>query len=123
MTVLEALVRADLARPNEIEQSQKLQWLSALDGQIHAELLEAYRGAPEPFSGYNGQTELRTAQLLVPFPYDELYLRYLVMRIDLEQGELERYNNDAACFNRLWQSCAAHYGRTHEPLTVPALRF
>ena len=79
--------------------------------------------APEPFSGYDGQTELRTAQLLVPFPYDELYLRYLVMRIDLEQGELERYNNDAACFNRLWQSCAAHYGRTHEPLSVSALRF
>ena len=60
---------------------------------------------------------------MIPFPYDELYPRYLAMRIDLEHGELERYNNDAALFNRLWQTTAAHYCRTHSPKGVGQLKF
>lgn len=123
MTILQALAEADRQSPNEINTEQKLRWLSTLDGQIQKELLEAYQGELAPFSGYNAGTELRTTNLLVPFPFDDLYLRYLVMRIDLEQGELERYNNDAAAFNRIWQSYAAHHGRTHDPLGEKRLRF
>lgn len=123
MTILEAITQADLARPNEIDPALKLRWLSTLDGQIHAELLESFEEESAPFSGYDGDTELKTARLLVPFPYDELYLRYLLMRIDLEHGELDRCNNDAACFNRLWQSFAARWGRTHSPKGVERLRF
>ena len=86
MTILEAITRADLIRPNELDPAVKLRWLSTLDGQIHAELLASHAGAPEPFRGYDGETELQTTELLVPYPYDELYLRYLLMRIDLEHG-------------------------------------
>lgn len=123
MTILQAMAQADCDRPNEISAERKLEWLSALDGQIHTELLAAYQGALAPFTGYGADTELRTTQLLVPFPYDEIYLRYLVMRIDLEQGELERYNHDAASFNRIWQSYAAHHGRTCDPKGADRLRF
>ena len=123
MTILQAIAEADRQRPNEIDAEQKLRWLSTLDGQIHRELLEAYQGQIAPFSGYGAETELRTTQLLGPFPFDDLYLRYLVMRIDLEQGELERYNNDAAAFNRIWQSYAGYHGRTHNPRGELRLRF
>lgn len=123
MTILEALGQADLIRPNDIDSSLKLQWLSALEGQIRAELMEAHEGPLPDFAGYGPDTDLKTTQLLVPHPYDELYLRYLFMRISLEQGELERYNNDAACFNRLWQSYAARYCRTHKPKGALRLRF
>ena len=123
MTILEAITRADLIRPNELDPAVKLRWLSTLDGQIHAELLTAHAGSPEDFRGYDGETELQSTELLVPQPYDELYLRYLLMRIDLENGELDRYNNEAAVFNRLWQSCAGRYTRTHRPKGVECLRF
>jgi hypothetical protein len=123
MTILEAITRADLIRPNELDPAVKLRWLSTLDGQIHAELLAAHEGGPESFRGYDGETELRTTELLVPHPYDELYLRYLLMRIDLEHGELDRYNNDAAAFNRLWQSYAGTYNRTHKPKGTARLCF
>ena len=123
MTILQALTQADRLRPNEIDAEQKLRWLSTLDGQIHRELLESYQTQSLPFSGYDAQTELCTTQLLVPFPYDDLYLRYLVMRIDLEQGELELYNHDAAGFNRIWQRYAAHHGRTYTPKGESRLRF
>ena len=123
MTVLEALAQANCLRPNELDDAVKLAWLSALDGQICAELLAAYEGETVPFSGYGPETELRTTSLLVPWPYDELYLRYLVMRLDLEHGELDRYNNSAAAFNRLWQSYASHYHRTHSPKGAARLIF
>jgi len=123
LTILQAISRADLDRPNEIPTERKLQWLSTLDGRIDRELMQRFDGAPPAFSGYGEETELQTAELLVRFPYDDLYLRYLVLRIDLEQGELERYNNDAAAFNRIWQSYAAHYGRTHTPVGVQSLTF
>ena len=123
MTVAEALAQADALRPNEFEAAVKLRWLSTLDGQIHRELLGAFQEEPAPFSGYGEQTEIRSTQLLVPYPYDELYPRYLAMRIDLEHGELERYNNDAASFNRLWRSFAAAHCRSHSPRGVTRLRF
>ena len=123
MTILEAITRADQLRPNDLSPAVKLRWLSTLDGQIHAELLQPPAAGGEPFRGYDGDTELQSTALLVPFPYDELYLFYLLMRLDLEHGELDRYNSDAAQFNRLWQSCSAHYCRTHLPDGAARLRF
>ncbi len=123
MTILEAITRADLLRPNELDPAMKLRWLSTLDGQIHRELLEAHLPAPAPFRGYDDKTELQSTSLLIPHPYDELYLSYLLMRMDLEHGEPDRYNNDAAEFNRIWQSCAADYCRSHLPRGVSGLRF
>ena len=123
MTILEAIQRADLLRPNQLDPAVKLRWLSTLDGQVHRELLRAFPETPEPFTGYGEDTELRQTGLLIPYPYDELYLHYLLMRLDLEHGELDRYNADAAAFNRLWQSYAAAYCRGHRPKGVTGLRF
>ena len=123
MTILEAITRADQIRPNELDPAVKLRWLSTLDGQIHAELLSAHADAPGPFRGYDGDTELQGTRLLAEHPYDELYVRYLLMRIDLEHGEPDHYNNEAAAFNRLWQSYAADYCRKHRPLGAAQLHF
>lgn len=122
MTIQAALERADLTRQNQLDGALKLAWLSELDGRLHTELFSAFDPAPEPFSGYDEDTDPDTA-LAVGHPYDGLYVQYLVMRIDLENGELARYNADAACFNRAWQSFAGHYARTHRPRGVGRLRF
>ena len=123
MTIQAAIDQADELRPNTLDINMKLRWLSNLDGQICAELLATHEGWQGNFSGYTAQTSKTGTHLVIPFPYDELYPRFLAMRIDLEHGELERYNNDAAIFNRLWQATAAHYCRTHTPLGAKRLRF
>ena len=123
MTIFEAIAQADLIRPNQLDPAVKLRWLSTLDGQLHAELLSTHAEAPPPFTGYDETTELQSTRLLADWPYDELYPRYLLMRIDLEHGELDRYNNDAAAFNRLWQSFAAQYCKSHSPKGVRQLKF
>ena len=45
------------------------------------------------------------------------------MMIDFENGEFARYNNDAAAFNRIWQSWAGFYTHNHSPAARTALQF
>lgn len=122
MKATEAMFLADQTRPNEYEPELKLRWLSALDGQVRAELLDAHEQEDEvrPAPGPEPAPE---EELLIPWPWDDIYVRYLVMRIDLENGELDRYNNDAAAFNRIYRSYACHYVQHHRPRSVEALRF
>ena len=114
MTKLEALAAADLSRANDLEPELKLAWLEALDGQIRQQLHLAHHAPPR---------EPQAPQLLVPPPWDELYVRYLVMRIDLEQGEITRYNNEARLFEEAWRRYAGSYVHSHLPKGVAALRF
>jgi hypothetical protein len=122
MTYLEAVRRADLTRPNELEPELKTGWLCALDGTLRREVLLACEGEVPPERRPEDLVP-ETAELLVPFPDDELYVFYLVMRIDLENGELERYNNDAALFRSALQTWAAARRRSHRPFGAERLRF
>jgi hypothetical protein len=45
--------------------------------------------------------------LSVKEPFDIMYQKYLVMRICLENGELDNYNKAAATFNHLWIAFAS----------------
>ena len=142
---MQAILQADLTRPNELEPELKLAWLAALNGQIRRTLFLTHEDGPECAAGSQPPAAGRDpagappagcgtggpppagcdpeAELPVPWPWDELCVLFLVMRIDLENGELERYNNDAACFNRAWRDFAGDYVRTHRPLGTDALRF
>lgn len=121
MTLSQAITRADLSRPNELEPELKLAWLTALDGRLQR-LLRAHEGPVPDLPGYGPDTDPDTV-LPIPAPWDEIYVLYLLMRIDLENGELERYNNDVLLYNRAWQAFAGDFTRTHMPLGVDRLRF
>ena len=122
MTYDEAILRADLTRPNELEPELKIGWLCALDGVLRREVLLPCEGEVPP-AQEPPDLDPGKAQLLVSFPDDELYVFYLVMRIDLENGELERYNNDALLYRQALQAWAAAWRRSHRPRGVDSLRF
>ena len=123
MTVLQAITRADLDRPNEVPAERKLQWLSTLDGRIDRELFQRFDGAPPAFSGYGPDTDINHTELLVQAPYDEIYPLFLIMRIDLENNEIDRFNNDAKLFDEAFKRFAWQHNRTHRSKTVPFVRF
>lgn len=96
MTVNDAIRMADQQKPNEIDEALKRRWLYTLEGQIRQEL------------SIIGFISLETmSELCVASPCDKLYPAYLVMRICLENGELDNYNSAAAIFNRLWMAFAS----------------
>lgn len=109
MTLSQAIARLDALKPNTFTDAEKLRWLSALDGRIHAELIGE---GGEPFRSYTERTPPET-ELAVPFPYDALYLHYLEMRVDYANEDYTKYNNSSAMFNESYAAFERYYNRTH----------
>ena len=123
MTIIDAIHRVDGIKPNGFQMQEKLFWLSTLDGYVKSELLDPRAGAPaEKFAGYGEHTPL-TQELLVPHPYDELYIRYLEVQIDCANGEYEKYNNSTALFNAAWEAYAKFVARTQKPRAQGFIHF
>lgn len=123
MTIKQAIARFDTLYPNEITYEQKLAWLSELDGMVYEEILSLYKQAPPTaFTGYILATPGNT-QLLVPFPYEKIYIEYLSAMAELVRGNAERYNNAAALYANTFDSFAAECNRTYTPLCNTQVHF
>lgn len=115
MTIVEALHRIDELKPNSYQQAEKIKWLSSLDGVIKSEIIDTHEGGEDvAFSGYSDDAELTTV-LLVPAPYDDIYLRWLEAQIDYTNGEYGKYNNSLIAYNDAYDLYQRHYNRTHMP--------
>ena len=115
MTIMEALYRIDEIKPNSCSQSEKIKWLSSLDGVIKNEIIDTHEGGEDVvFDGYNEDSALSIV-LLVPAPYDDIYLKWLEARIDYTNGELNKYNNSSVAYNDAYDLYQRYYNRTHMP--------
>lgn len=118
MKIIEAINRYDKLKPNGYTREEKIRWLSDLDERVKAEVIDTHEGFAEvSFSGYNGKTDLDT-ELLIPAPYDEVYISWLESRIDYMNAEIARYNNSIANVNAIYADFVNYYNRTHRPLTA-----
>lgn len=117
MTISEAISRTDDVKPNAYLEPRKIQWLSELDGIIKSEIIDTHEGGADvSFAGYDIDTDT-TTELLVPAPYDVLYLRYLEMKIDYSNGEYGKYNNSMVMFNAAYSAFENYYNRKHMPIS------
>lgn len=115
MTIIEAINHIDRTKPNAYGQPDKVRWLSTLDSVVKNEIIDTHEGGENvAFSGYNDET-LLTTELLIPAPYDEVYIRYLEMQIDYANGEYGKYNNSAAAYNTAFSAFEKYYNREHMP--------
>lgn len=117
MTIIEAIARVDTVKPNTYTLNEKIKWLSELDGIIKAEIIDTHEGGEDiTFSGYTDTTDTDT-KLLVPAPYDEVYIRYLEMQIDYANNEYGKYNNSMVMYNSVYSAFEKHYNRDHMPIS------
>ena len=115
MTILEAVHKIDTVKPNSYTQPEKVRWLSTLDGIIKSEIIDTHEGGEDViFEGYVDTTNLDTV-LLVPTPYDDIYVRWLEARIDYANGEYGKYNNSLTAYNDAYDLYARFYNRNHMP--------
>lgn len=134
MTIMDAIYRIDELKPNSYSQSEKIKWLSSLDGMIKSEIIDTHENCNNPickhfdslgvvippigegihFIGYNEDTDISTT-LLVPAPYDGIYLQFLEMQIDYANGEYHKYNNSRDMYNAAYNAYSKYYNRTHMP--------
>jgi len=90
MTLKEAIQKADFQRPNLIDEEIKAHWVMSLECEI-AELMKI--DIPECLWPDD-------QELLMPSPKDEIYVLYLMSKIDLTNEEVDVYQNDAVTANQ-----------------------
>lgn len=116
MTIQTAIDRIDTLKPNKYTDMQKVAWLSELDGMVFSELLMTHeQPSIITFDGYDESTS-NDEELLVPYPYTDVYQHYLAMQMDLANAELQKYANDKILFNNAYNTYSDYYTRTHMPL-------
>lgn len=116
MTIIEAITQIDNLKHNTYGQKDKVTWLSRLDAMVKRLIIDTHEGGDKvSFTGYDDSTDM-AAELLVPEPFDEIYLRWLEAQIDYSNGEIDKYNNAIEMFNASWGSYRNYYNRTHMPV-------
>lgn len=114
MKIIEAINRIDSQKHNTYKKDEKVEWLSRLDAMVKKHIIDTHEGDEVIFTGYDDSTDLQK-ELLIPAPYDEVYLRWMEAQIDYHNGEYEKYNNAIEMFNADYGSYQNYYNRTHMP--------
>lgn len=115
MTIFDAINRIDAIKPNSLTQLEKIRALSTLDGIIKDSIIDTHEGSENVvFAEYTQETAL-TTELLVPAPYDVIYLYWLESTIDYWNGETGKYNNSIELYNTAYSEFERYYNRTHVP--------
>ena len=115
MTIIEAINKIDTLKPNTYSLENKEYWLSNLDGIVFEKIIKTHEGAEEiTFNGYTSETPMET-KLIVPAPYDDIYIKWLESQIDYANREYDKYNNSIVAYNDAYAEYERHYNRTHMP--------
>ena len=115
MKIVEAISRIDGLKHNTYTQGEKIAWLSNLDSMVKRLIIDTHEGGEDiTFTGYNENTDVYT-ELLVPAPFDEMYLQWLEARIDYANGEYDKYNNAILMYQTTYDGYANYYNRNHMP--------
>lgn len=117
MTLMEAINHLDAVKPNGYKQNEKIRWLSTLDGKIKKEIIDTHEGGEKVIFGGYTEADL-TKKLIVPAPYDDIYIKWLEAKIDFANGEYQKYNNAALAFNEEYQRFSRAYHRENRPINT-----
>ena len=118
MTINEAIARVDDLRDNTMAPNIKIAWLQMVDQQVYEEIIKGRVGAEAvTFPDYTENDGERV--LLVPPPYDMLYVYRLEAEICYKNQEIDRQANALTRYNELMDAFAKHYAREHRSLPHP----
>lgn len=121
MKVSEAIARVDSIRPNQYGKDLKTEWLSEVEGIVVDDILNGFEENDLEFSGYNYELD-NEKELLVPDRFCDLYINYIIAKIDYYDGETESYINDATMYQAAIDNFAKWYTRNHMPKQPGVIR-
>ena len=106
MTVTDTISQADELRLHTISDEQKAAWVMGLDQQI---------GERIDMASYVHSWPAGDGELLLPAPYDRVYVLYLCSQIDYYNNETALYGNDKAVYDEAMSEAMAWWRRQHCP--------
>lgn len=123
MTLTGAIHHLDTVKPNAFSQDEKVRWLSMLDGIIKTDLIDTHEGGDAvSFRPYDETTPL-LQELLIPHPFDAVYIHWMEMQIDYANGEYGKFNNSVRLYEAAFEAYEKYYHRHHKPLATAYRNF
>ena len=93
MTSKQVLARVKALKPTPFDDEKLLYWLGEVEGLIMVQVLLLQPTSVQPLEAATDD------QLTAPYPFDKIYLQYLMAQIDYANGEYRKYDNSMALFN------------------------
>ena len=117
MTIQDAISTLDEMKPNAMSDVLKMKYLTEIEQLIHAEIVlkHVHPAEQDAKPKYTTETDKLT-ELLVPDPYSDVYVKYLMTQVDRQNQEDGRYNIDRAQFEAAYMTMSDWWTRTHRPI-------
>lgn len=98
-------------KPDAFSNETKTRWLNELEGRIQSEV---FLFRPDNITTYTWE-ENQDTDLFVKEPYAGIYEDYLTARIDLGNGEYDKYQNSKAKFEENFTAFKVWFIQTYHP--------
>ncbi|MBE5801076.1 MAG: hypothetical protein E7319_02200 [Clostridiales bacterium] len=112
MTAPEILMEIGRVKPHQYTDDTLMRWLSELDGRVWEDVMSNYLPKDQkpalPYSATDALT-----QLLIPFPHDDVYIKWLTAQIDYHNADFDRYNNSMLMWQDAYQGFVDSFTRSH----------
>lgn len=114
MTVGELVERIIMLRGRQYDENIIVGWLNEIEGQVVDEVINRAEGYDTEFKPllYDKDAEKK---LSIPDRFQDVYINYLLSKIDYHNQETERYNNDVIMYNSAYDAYAAWFRRSYMP--------
>lgn len=93
-------------------------WVNEIEGQVIDEIINQAEGFDIEFKPLDYQIDSEK-QLSIPDRFQDVYINYLLSKIDFHNEETERYNNDVIMYNSAYDAFSAWFRRQHRAKRGP----
>lgn len=97
MKIIEVLERCDELYPNTYTGEEKIKWCDELGAMLKEEYAKSYSGGKQ--ESYVPITDITEDETVVRFPYDLMYIDFLMAKCCYYQRDYEAYNQHITAFN------------------------
>lgn len=116
MKLNEAIERVNALKDNAFDDTIIRNFIEDCDKQIYREVIQTHENR-DRYKTYEERYPLDGSdELLAEDAYCELYIFYAMAKIDIFNGETDRYTNNMICYNTALSNFKAYYNRNYMPL-------
>lgn len=107
MTVNDAISKVKDRKPNAYSDESLVDWLNECEAMVQREIMLT---VPDEIIQYDYPDDL-DKELILPRPYDALYVSYIKMMIEYTQEEYNAYNNTNVMYQTQYQAAQGYFNR------------
>lgn len=116
MTAAGAIAKLDELYPNSYTTATKLDWINQIENTWYNEVVLSHDNPDQLSYAKITEENADATELMIPDPYSDCYVSYMMAQCDLFNAEIDRYNNNSIVFTSQYQTALDYWNRSHMPV-------